>query len=113
VSPQGHTVDRLPSARDKTTGKKWKSGAHWAPTFGLGLLMVTAVAIGLLAAWHLRQLLLLLFAAVLVSLALRGFASGIVLAVPAVGRRAAFVLASLISAAMRGCSPDCPIVLWV
>jgi predicted PurR-regulated permease PerM len=101
VSPSRPVVERVAHPRNKTSSASRITHGR-LPTFGYGLLLVTVVVVGALAVWHLRQLLLLLFAAILVALALRGFASGILLAVPVLGRKTAFVLASLLAAATLG-----------
>lgn len=73
-----------------------------APLLARGLIALALVAIALLAIWYLRQLLLLLFAAILLSLALRGAAAGTLFVLPAIGRRTAFILTSLAMVVLLG-----------
>ena len=90
------------ATRRHNTTTRSRNSHGWEPSFGYAVVVAVLAVVGLLAAWHLRQLLLLLFAAVLVSLALRGCASGITYAIPVFGRRASFVVASLLVAALLG-----------
>jgi predicted PurR-regulated permease PerM len=89
----------MKSFRDKDASS---GEARSASPLARGLIALALVAVALLTFWYLRQLLLLLFAAILLSLALRGAAAGLLFVLPLVSRRAAFVLASFATVALLG-----------
>jgi predicted PurR-regulated permease PerM len=89
----------MKSFRDKDASS---GEARSASPLARGLIALALVAVALLTFWYLRQLLLLLFAAILLSLALRGAAAGILFVLPVIGRRTGFVLASFATVAVLG-----------
>ncbi|MCV0397231.1 MAG: AI-2E family transporter [Rhizobiaceae bacterium] len=71
-------------------------GSSAGPSFGFRLLAAAGLAIGVLGLWQLRQLVLLVFAAVLLAILIRGLADLLRLVVP-VGRTSAFIVVGLMS----------------